>query len=139
MAGQGGHPITVPPPAHVHAACGFSSQEQATVQAMGSQLGQHPPLLSMDSGVGLNSGFPGQHAADFSAASLGSHNGFSNQDFRSPLSTGDLCLQLPPQDAQGVHGQMFSPTSPNTIPGIMFYNDSGIEEHGPGNYLYQMG
>ena len=128
-AGQGGGFITVPPPAHVH--LGFSSQGQDVVEAMGSQLGHHPRLVSMDSGVGLNAGFPDQGTADFTGGPpFSSHTGFPTQGFAPTLSTSDLCLRLSPQATQGLQGAIFSPTGPSMVPEIPFYNPSSIEHKG---------
>lgn len=125
VAGQGGGPIVVAPPAHVHP--GFNNQAQETVGVMGSQVG-HPPLVPMDSGMGLNCGFLGQGTGDFTGGSpFGAHNDFANEGFVPALSTNDLCLRLLSHETQGIQGQMLSPTDPS-ISGIPFYNPSNVEQ-----------
>ncbi|KAH6851352.1 hypothetical protein B0I37DRAFT_373828 [Chaetomium sp. MPI-CAGE-AT-0009] len=132
--GQTGQPVTVPPPTQVH--LGFGSQDQNTAGAVGGQLGhgQRPRLLPTDSGLALNTAFPGQRAASFSPVlPLGPQNAYAPMNFGQQMH--DLCLRpVPPglQGAQGVEGQGFSPTDPGMVPAITnsYYNTQDPDEDG---------
>lgn len=126
VAGQGGGPIMVAPPAHVHP--GFNNQAQETVGVMGSQVG-HPTLAPMDSGMGLNCSFSGQDTGDFTGGSpFGARNDFANEGFVPTLPTDDLCLRLLSHGTQEIQGQMLSPTDPSMVSGIPFYNPPNVQQ-----------
>ena len=118
---QGGQPVTVPPPAHLHV--GFGSQEQDSA----NQLGHHPRLLSMDSGLDLGACFPEQ-AANFSTIpSFAPQSSFPNLTVEWAMP--DLSLRPVPQDMHEVVSRpMFSSTDPNMVPQITFYGVSAIQQ-----------
>jgi hypothetical protein len=110
---QGGQPVAVPPPAHIHLR--FSSQDHNTVPLNG-QLG-HPRLLPADSALDLNVSFTSQQAADFSDAhSFGSQHGY----LPGPIfgqRVPDLCLRPSTQEMPEMDHDVFSP-----VPSITFNN-----------------
>jgi hypothetical protein len=110
---QGGQPVAVPPPAHIH--LGFNSQDQNTVLRNG-QLG-HPRLLPTDSALDLSATFTNQQAADFSNAhSFGSQHGY----LPAPIfgqRVPDLCLRPSTQEMPEMDHDVFSP-----VPSITFNN-----------------
>ncbi len=121
VGNRGGQPVTVPAPAHLHV--GFGSQEQDSA----SQLGHHPRLLSMDSGVDLGASFPEQAAGFSTAPSFASQNSFPNLTVGWAMP--DLSLRPVPQDMQEVvPGPMFSSVDSNMVPQITFYDVSAIQE-----------
>lgn len=121
-ANQGGQPVAVPPPAHIHAQ--FGSQNQNPVPLSG-QLG-HPRLLSTDSGLDLRDSFTGQQAADFSSNvhSFGPQYGFSPAPGFEQQPVPDLCLRPSPQEPgmPEMHDEVFSPTNHDMLPSIIFNN-----------------
>ncbi|KAK4152298.1 hypothetical protein C8A00DRAFT_16381 [Chaetomidium leptoderma] len=117
-ASQGGRSVTVAPPAHMNY-LGFGGQSQDTVGMRRGQLEQHPRLLPIDSGIGLNATFLDQRATSFSNVSLfGPQNAYSAPGFgqRLPID----CLQAFPREMQGGLEQVFSPADPNMDPAMDF-------------------
>jgi hypothetical protein len=121
-ANQGGQPVAVPPPAHIHLR--FDSQDQNTVPLNG-QLGR-PRLLPTDSALCLSASFTNQQAADFSNAhSFESQHGYpAAPDFGKRVP--DLCLR---PSAQGMPdmGQEIFPAGPS-ITFEHFFWDTGNGE-----------
>jgi hypothetical protein len=133
--GQAGQPVTVPPPMQVH--LGFGSQDQNTAGTVGGQLGhgQRPRLLPTDSGLALDTAFPGQRATNFSPVMPpGSQNSYAPMAFGQQMH--DLCLRPLPsglQGIQGVEGQVFSPTDQGMVPSITnttYYNTQDPDDDG---------
>jgi hypothetical protein len=118
-ANQGGQPVAVPPPAHIH--LGFDSQDQNTVPLNG-QLGR-PRLLPTDSGLGLSASFANQQAADFSNAhSFGSQHGYPPApDFGQGVP--DLCPAA--QEMPDMGQEIFSAAPSITFSGFFWGTGNG--------------
>lgn len=114
---QPSQPIPVPLPMQVH--LGFGNQHQNMASTLGGQHGhgQQPRLLPTESGLAVNTSFPGQRTASFSSVlTLESQNDYSPMDFRQGIH--NLSLRPPPSGMQGVQGQEISPTDPIMVPSL---------------------
>ncbi|KAK4120413.1 hypothetical protein N657DRAFT_693108 [Parathielavia appendiculata] len=133
---QGGLPVTVPPPTHVHV--GFGGQGQTAAAILGEKALHHtaaePRLLPTDSGMEV-SGFLSQAADDFDNIStlptFDSHDGYGGLEFgRQPVH--DLCLRPSPQNhvrgaGHEMQGQACSATDPGMIP-IFTFDVSAMDD-----------